>query len=545
MNTHLQKLGQCLSSFALTLALAACGGGGGGGSPAPVTPSLADLKASCVGLRGKTIEGVAVTNTVRIESAAGVNDSGMCQVLGTRAPYLDIEVTVPDNWSGRLYQQGGGGFDGRLASAITSVNGAVTAVNPVVTQRGAAYAASNGGSRGSNPAQAAPAVWISGTPDSQAAATDYAYLALGTTVTFAKAVTRALYSQNPKYTYFNGCSNGGRNAYTVAERWPTEYNGIVSGCESMDMGGTITGLLATAAKAATPAEISPPQYADAYSRAVTACDANDGVTDGYMANPGACNFAPAALQCGQPGANSNPALCLSAAQVTTLAGLLSDVKLTAGKTVYSKYNWTNFAPASTIPGVPALGVTSYGGLGGGFALLATKNPLWLGAPPPANMPAPLLATYNVDQAYPLISQGLLQAGADHDKALVARFVVNGGKLLSWHDIGDPLISPNDHLRNFNAMTDLAKAQGLGDTRANTRLLFVPGITHGAGGGPGEIDWFGAIIDWVENAKPPEQLTYRFTLGTTVRTLPVCEAPKYARYNGTGDVNSAASYTCTL
>ena len=243
---HRGRLTQGLIGTAVALVLTGCGGGGGG-SAALAPPTIAELRASCADLRGKTLEGVTVTNTVRIEATSGVNASGLCQVLGTRAPYLDIEVTVPDGWSGRLFQQGGGGFDGRLASAITSVNGVVTAVHPAVTQRGAAYAASNGGSRSSNPAQAAPAVWISGTADAQAAATDYAYRAVGTTVTFAKAITRAIFASNPSYTYFNGCSNGGRNAYIAAERWPAEYSGIVAGCETMDMGGTTAGMLATAA----------------------------------------------------------------------------------------------------------------------------------------------------------------------------------------------------------------------------------------------------------------------------------------------------------
>lgn len=540
MTIHFRKLGQSRVGVLLALALVGCGGGGSGSA----LPSTTELRASCANLRGKTLEGVTITNTVRIEASSGVNESGLCQVLGTRAPYLDVEVTVPDNWSGRLYQQGGSGFDGRLPSALTSANGTVAAVHTAVTERGAAYAASNGGSRSSNPAQAAPAVWISGAPDSQAAATDYAYRALGTTVAFAKAVTRALYTRNPTYTYFNGCSNGGRNAYIAAERWPAEYSGIVSGCESMDMGGATAGMLATAAKAGTAAEMTPAQYADAYGRAVAACDASDGVVDGYIANPNGCNLAPATLQCGQPGANTNTSLCLTATQVVTLSGLLSDVRLSSGKTIYGKYNWTNFTPPSTIPGVPSQGVASYGGLGGGFALLATNDPRWLGSPPPANTPAPNLATYNLDLAFPLFNEGLLRVGADHDKSAIARYVAGGGKLLSWHDAGDPLISPTDHLRNYNAMTDLVKARGLTDTRANTRMMYVPASTHGAGGNLNEIDWLGAIIDWVENAKAPEQLTYRFTQGAAARTLPVCEAPKYPRYNGAGDVNSAASYTCT-
>ncbi|MDB5873539.1 MAG: hypothetical protein JWQ07_2981 [Ramlibacter sp.] len=547
MHVNFEQSPRLLAAAFVTLALAGCGGSGGG-TPEPVGPTAEALKATCTSLKGQTIEGVTVTGTTRIEAKPGVADAGMCQVLGTRAPYLDIEVTVPDNWSGRLYQQGGGGFDGRLASAVTLTNGTLTAVHASVAQKAAIYAASNGGNRAAVPAQAAPAVWLSGSADAQASATDYAYRALGTTVIFAKGIAKAFYAKAPTYTYFNGCSNGGRNAYIAAQRWPTEYNGVVTGCESMDMGAAITGMLNTAAKANTPAEITPAQYADAYSKAVAACDAPgtavDGLADGYLANPGACTLAASALQCGQPGASSDPALCLSATQVATMSGLLSNLVLSTGATAYSKYNWTNFAPASTIPGVPGLGAPSYGGLGGGFAFLATNDPRWFGPPPPSTASAPNLVGYDFNTEYPIFTSGLLRVGAVPDKAGIAAYVASGRKLLSWHDAGDPLISVNEHIRNFSTMSNIARTLGATEPRSNARLFIVPASSHGAGGNLTEVDWLTAIIEWVENNKAPDQLTYRFATAATVRSMPVCEAPKYPRYNGTGDINSASSFTCT-
>ena len=123
-------------------------------------------------------------------------------------------------------------------------------------------------------------------------------------------------------------------------------------------------------------------------------------------------------------------------------------------------------------------------------------------------------------------------------------MASGKKLLTWNDAGDPLVSVNDHARNHATMAQLASKLGLADPRTNTRLFVVPGSTHGAGGNLNEVDWLSAIIDWVENATPPAQLTYTFAVGTTQRSLPVCEFPKYPRYNGSGDVNAAASFTCT-
>ena len=516
--------------------------GCGGGADAPT--AAASPSAACSSLNGTTIAGVLITATNRFEATAGVTTAGVCQVLGTRAPFLDIEVVVPDTWSGRMFQQGGGGFDGRLASGLTVAVGSLSAVHPSIGNHSAVYAASNGGNRASVAGQAAPAVWIPPTPDAQASADDYAYRAVGTTLFFAKEVAMAIHGTVPNQTYFNGCSNGGRNAYIAAQRWPDEYDGIVAGCETMDMAGGITGMLNTAANAGTAAELSPAQYAAAYTAAVAACDADDGLTDGYLANPGACTLSPAGLQCGQPGANADPSLCLSAAQTGTLQGLLSDVWLMTGATAYSKYNWTNFAPPSPIPAVPSLGAPSYGGLGGGFAFLATKDPLWFGAPPPATTPAPNLAVFDVDRHYYIFSSGLQRLGADHDKNAIAAYVASGGKLLSWHDAGDPLLSVNDHVRNFTTMANTARGLGLADPRTNARMFVVPAPTHGAGGRLDEVDWLSAIIDWVENDRAPAQLAYNFSVGATARSMPVCEAPKYPRYNGSGDVNLAASFTCT-
>ena len=523
LSTHMRLVVAC----GIAITASGCGGDSSTAPAAPTGPSVQALTATCTSLKGQVIGGVTVTDTRRFEASTGVNAAGFCQVLATRAPYLDIEVDVPDNWSGRVLHQGGGGFDGSIPSAVTTdANGAVTAVNVAITDKAAIYAASNGGNRATNPAQAAPMVWANGTADGQASATDYAYQSLGTTIAFAKAVARSFYSSSPKYTYFNGCSEGGREAYMVAQRWPDQYDGIVQGCETMDMTSLVSGLLSVSSKSLSPAAISPPQFAASYAIVLGQCDAQDGATDGYLANPRGCTVSPASLQCGQPQANPDPALCLSAAQVTTLSGMLNDVVLNDGNIAYSQYAWTDFGQWS-----PA-----YGALAGGFALLATGDPSWMS---PARQ-----ASFDLDTDYYYLGDALLRKGIDHDKAAIAAYVASGRKLLSWHDAGDSLVSAADHARNHAIMTQIAGSMGLADPRANTRLFVVPASSHGLGADFHEVDWLSAIIDWTENAKAPTQLTYAFTAGSALRTLPVCEFPAYPRYNGSGDVNAAVSYTCT-
>jgi feruloyl esterase len=485
---------------------------------------------TCASLRGATIGEVTVTATRRIE-AAGDNPA-FCQVMGTRAPYLDIEVDLPDNWSGRLWQQGGGGFDGTIPSAFmpNAATGA-TDLNMALKTGRAIYAASNGGNRAHLPKQAAPMIWMSRTEDGAQSAADYAYAALGTTREFAKALALSFYGKLPSWRYFNGCSNGGRNAYIAAERWPNEYDGIVSGCETMSMAGQTAEWMTLGAIVGTPAALSSPQWDSVSRAAVAACDSLDGVTDGIIANNAACGFDPSVLQCGEPAASADAAVCLSAQQVQTVRKLSSDLKLSNGATIYAHYNWSP-ALAQTVP--------AYGILGGGFAQLATGDASWL-------TQASKQQSFNVDRDFPVFQSGLRRSGADHEINKIAAYVASGRKMISWHDGADNLLSPNDHIRNYMMMTNAARTMGLADPSTNTRFFVVPGGIHGQGAGLTEVNWFAAITAWVENDIAPSQLVYSSTDAATGqnRTLPVCQHPLYPRFNGTGDVNSATSYSCAM
>jgi hypothetical protein len=487
------------------------------------------LSIICTNLAGKTINDVTITSTKWFEASGG--NPAFCQVNATRAPYLDIEVDVPQNWSGRLWQQGGSGLDGKITPAITTdaVTGAITDVNIALKDGLSVYAASNGGNRASVPAQAAPLVWANGTLDGVSSAEDYAHAALNTTREFAKAVIKKFYGKLPDHTYFNGCSNGGRNAYIAADHWPEEYDGIVSGCMGMDLTGQTVGWLNLGSRVGTPAMPSFDQWTAVIAAAVTACDAQDGVTDGMIANQSACNFDLTTLQCGQPTADSNPAICLTALQVQTVKDVISDVKLADGTTVYSGFTWADWA--SHIPG--------WGLLGGGNAILATGDPAWF--------TQSKQQSFTLDRDYPIFQYGLRIIGAAPDKSKVAAFVASGKKLISWHDGSDNLTSFNDHVRNYSAMTTIAQGLGLTNPSTNTRFFVVPGGSHSQGKALTEVNWFNAITNWVEMNIAPEQLIYNKTddaTGIVVRTLPVCRHPRYPRYNGAGDVNSAASYTCT-
>jgi hypothetical protein len=506
--------GLVLTAFCSAAMLAACGGGDDN------KPTRAELASACTKLNNQAIGGATVTSATRIEPDAVAGDPGYCQVKATRAPYLDLEVDLPDDWSGRFYQQGGGGFDGSIPPVVDATLGLHRAVK---TYR-AVYAASNGGNRANVPAEAAPSVWTT----NSASARDYAYQAVGTTLQFGKAVTAAYYGKAPTRSYFNGCSNGGRNAYIAAQRWPTEYDGIVSGCETMDMTGQTISWVRMGKLAGSSAMPSNAQWTAAYTAAVAACDALDGVTDSVIAHYSACSLDPSTLVCGQPQASTDPAICLTPAQAETVRAAVSDIKLADGTTVYSKFSWSNFGSG--------LGPNIQWILGGGFSQLATGDSAWFA---PGNAPGSRQATFDVDEDYYTIGYGLQGIGADHDRNGIAAYVASGRKLISWHASADEGLSVNDHARNYTNMVQLA------GTTANSKFFVVPGASHGVGARLPEVDWLGAIVAWVESGTAPVQLTFnRLEEAEIVRTIPVCEHPKYPRYNGTGDVNLAANYTCT-
>jgi len=521
--------------LALTVVLAACGGSGGdGGSnpggvdtgvgPSPL-PGVEALKTTCAALVGKTFESATVTAANRIEADSNLASPGMCQVLATRAPYLDIEVIVPDNWTGRYYQQGGGGFDGRVPSALTKDSvGKITAVSSAVTSRGVVYAASNGGNRASVAGQAAPAVFFDGTEAGKQSQADYSYAALETTLYVAKSVIRQFFNQDAKYRYFNGCSNGGRNAYIAIQRWPDEFDGAVSGCFGMDIGAQTVAWMNMASRAGTSAMPTSGQWSGLYKAATTHCDANDNRIDGIIANHSKCGFDVATQQCGLPGASTDPSICLTPTQMETVQSLLGDLKSTTGNTIYSGYGWANWS------------APFYGGLGGGYVAMATDDPSWM---TPAKA-----ATFEVDAHYGPVADGLQSIGADVDKIAIASFIASGKKLINWHDGADGLLSINDHTRNLEMVNAIAKSKGLADPSTNSRYFVVPGTGHGGGQNLTSVDWADAIIKWVEKDVAPTQLIYNSTSNGVARSIPVCQHPLYPRYMSGGDVNLAASYACT-
>jgi feruloyl esterase len=441
-----------------------------------------------------------------------------CNVFATVAPQTDIQVQLPTNWKSRYLHLGGAGFDGTIPTT------APASYNVNLLAEGYAIGASNGGHR----AAQYPGATFAG---NQQLVLAYAYTAIGDTDTVARALIQAYYGRPANHRYFDGCSNGGKNASLAASRFRKDYDGVIGGdgvwghADERVGGGDMAGLTAVWARVVNvtstvnPATF-PLKLTALYNAEVAKCDALDGIADGIISNPGKCHFDPAALAC--PAGLDTPS-CLTPTEVTAVKTLQSDLLLNH-EVIGAPYGLGNL--------VSGLSAVVGGGqvLGQGFLAMAYNNPAFS------------ISSFNLERDFPFISNqfGLID---DMTGPLngVASYVSEGGKLIVWTGGEDPLVPTADSVRFVERLRDVVDATG----RDNVRLYTLPGVNH-CGGGPGAdtIDLLTPISNWVENGVPPTNLiaSKLNPSGTVTFTRPLCPFPQWPKYTG-GNGNSASSFTC--
>jgi feruloyl esterase len=445
----------------------------------------------------------------------------ICRVAGVVSPAIKFEVWLPEAaaWNGRLQSVGGGGLAG-----IISYPALALAVNA-----GYASASTDTG----HEATAADAGWV----DDRQRVIDYGYRAIHEMTLKAKAVIDAYYGKSPQYSYFNGCSTGGRQGLMEAQRFPNDYDGIISGAPVNTFTRLHIGQLwTTHATLGEPGSVLTRDDFAMITKAVLAqCDAADGVTDGILTDPRTCGFKPQSLACSSAKTES----CLQPGQVKALEMIYQGARNPrTGVQIYPGLERGGEAPQ---PGNPGWGMLMNGKdpfvidtavLGG----MAFRNPKWD------------WRTFDFDKDVAIVDAklfGVLNA-IDPD---LRDFKAHGGKLVIYHGWSDPGVMPQRTVDFYQEMIDFAtKAQGV-DGRAYTseyaRLFMIPGMGHCRGGnGPDDADWMGAISNWVEHGKAPEVITARkMQDGKVTMTRPLCPHPQAARYKGKGDTNDAANFEC--
>ncbi len=496
------------------------GRGAAGPAPVPPKPVIANTKPvrSC-----ESLATVSLPNTTIESAAVDPNNAGICRVTAvtTHPPTGDkvkIWVGIPTaNWNGRFLGTGGGGFSGGNAGGV----------NQPVAQGYAAGATDTGHEGGSG----SFALGADGKLNWQAIR-DNGHVGIHEMTVTGKALTEAMYGVAPRYSYFNGCSTGGRQGLMEAQRYPLDYNGIVSGAPAINWPKLMMQSLWGSVQMNVASNPVPQcKLAAATAAAVTACDAIDGVKDGVLENPKSCSFDPKALV-GTPAGE-----CGSFTQAD--ADLIR--KLWQGPTRedgsflwYGMLRGTELTPLAATRGTPVQPQA--------FAFSVDWLKYFITQNTQFDWTTITLAAYQRfwDQS---VEQYGSVIGTDNPD--LTEFRNRGGKEIVWHGLSDQLITAEGTIDYYKRVQQ--QMGGPEKTSEFMRLFLAPGVAHcGGGTGPAPSGQLEALLEWVEDGKAPETLTAtrRDQAGAVTRSRPLCLYPLVAKYKGTGSTDDAANFVCS-
>lgn len=520
--------------------------------PATLCAHLSSLDLQTVGGEGSRITKAEDTT---------VNGRKVCRVTGVLAPSIGFEVRLPnETWTQRYLQVGCGGLCGGIRIEAGAADGCVP-----LDAGGFVVASTDMGHEGRDAS-------FGDDPQKRA---DFAYRAQHLTAVAAKKLILAYYGRPQAYAYFTGCSDGGREALVEAQRFPDDFNGIIAGAAAMNFQAQNALFHAWQARANTgpngKAILVAARLPVLHKAVLSACDKLDGLEDGLISDPLGCHFDPGSILCRMSAQDT--ASCLTEDEVVVARKLYdgprdpqTNERLTvAGPLPGSELAWAGvYVPASTdqpifsrIIALDALRSVTF-----------EKNP-----PPNFDLDDLAIDQATFDRLRPLHP---LYDATNPD---LSAFEAAGGKLILWHGLADPHISPVNTIAYHVAVADLMGRQRL---EAFERLFLFPGMYHCVGGdGPSAFDLLTPMLDWVEagiapeaviarqpersavsdfgapdmrgagpsgsrDASPSEErrsahLVQASPSAATVRSRPVYPYPGIAAYDGHGNPNTADSF----
>ncbi len=450
---------------------------------------------------------------------AALTVPAFCRVEATARPTSDseikFEVWIPpaEAWNGKFQAVGNGGYQGSISYAAMAN----------ALRRGYATASTDTGHTGDD------VIFGQGHPEK---VIDFGHRAIHVMTTSAKLVIRNAAGRFAERSYFVGCSSGGHQALSEAQRYPDDYDGIVAGAPANDRIRQTFGFLASWMATHGPdgtALLTQPKLALLTKAAVASCDANDGLKDGLIDDPRRCTFDPAALACK---AGADEAACLTPPQVAAAQRMYEGTKSPrTGKLIYTGWprgsegfgeiaiqGWRQYITDAKEPSRV-----------GFFKYFLFHNPNWD------------FRTIDWDRDLAYAEQQVpYMAAVDPN---LAPFKKRGGKLLVYTGWADPVVPPQTAVAYYDSVV---KAMGGPvQTQDFFRLFTAPGMGHCSGGpGPNQFDAVTALEQWVEKGDAPNQLLATHSTGGKVdRSRPLCVYPKVARYKGAGSIDEAASFTC--
>jgi pimeloyl-ACP methyl ester carboxylesterase len=427
------------------------------------------------------------------------NGHTQCEVTAAKQgrPGFLMRATLPSQWAGGVVHGGGGGLDGVLPDEIWG------SVQPQAM--GLVYLVSNGGHVGTSIRDA------TGLADDPEAVADYAGRAIGTTDEFGDALIDAYYGHSSRHRYFVGCSMGGVEAFKAATMFPERYDGIVAQAPSPHLDEWV-------ARVGSYAQLTPltdAKWASVYQAYVNACDGLDGLADGVVNNLGACHFSTAQI----PG--------LTDAERATVQAVTSDLKLKDGTVIYPRLWWGarfNFLKNTTTLGTVWM------------KQLILRDPNY----DPAS--------FDLETVWPRIKAANAGFHFDVPAKDMAAYLKKGKKLVIIVGADDAALSLVDMLKYYKEV-----AAEAGSAAANMKMYIMPGVSHCGHypegpqiRGANTADMVGIIRHWVTDGVPiPGPVAFRQDpLGAPLRSRPLCEIGTYPHYDGKGDPDDQASFSCT-
>ena len=491
--------------------------------------------ADCASLKNLKLDSTEITaaevvssGALDIDEAASLHDlPSFCRVQGIMRPTSDstirVEVWLPEqNWNGRELGVGNGGFAGAIG--YEELAGYL--------KRGFAVSGTDTGHQ----ANGTDASWAFGHPEK---VKDFGWRSIHLTAQRSKEIIRAYYGKPQQKSYFDACSDGGREALMEAQRFPEDYDGILAGAPAYAWSTLLaSGVSAMQTLGDPKAYISATKLPAIQRASLDTCDAADGAKDSIIGDPNQCRFDPQVLLC----KGEESPQCLTQPQIETLKLLYRGASGKFGFSMGDERAWSEW-----VVGEDPEGSVFSRFVRNDFRYLVTGDPKWNGltADPAAMM----------DLSHQKTAQDLDSTDPD-----LSKFAAHGGKLILYHGWNDPAIAPGFTIDYYK---QVQQKMGADKTNSFVRLYMVPGMEHCLGGpgasafgqfglptakGP-KFGLFDSLENWVEKGSPDDEIIAtqfaRQGNGAQKPTLtrPLCAYPQVPKYKGSGDMNDAASFAC--
>jgi hypothetical protein len=476
----------------------------------------------------------------------------LVKVLVPKAIHIWVGLPMSGKWNGRWQSLGGGGYAGSTAPPTGAVLG------------GYAGATTDTGHTGGRPDLPIPpldgsfGMLAPGVPNVPLQL-DFAWRSEHLMAVIGKQLVRAFYGRAPAYSYWNGCSTGGRQGLRMAQDFPGDYDGVLAGAPAIhwdrfqagqiwyqlvqhrDNGGAIGG--------GDPATLRAKETL-ATSKAIAACDALDGVVDGVLTDPRDCPYdASSDATITTEICTASDPTCLTPTEASAID------KMWSGPVACANGHPNGSCRVRDIPTrilfgkgnkrlwYPNTRGTDLTGLGGAAPFpIATEQPkFWVYFDPSWDW-----RTLDYDNYLRFFKDSVARVGPlmASDNPDLSRFRNRGGKVILWHGFADQLIVPAGTIDYYDAVTRRLGG-GYDHTQKFARLFMAPGVAHcGGGAGPQPQGLFEALVSWVERGQAPQRILATKTLTDAVtQSRPLCPYPAFARWTGNGSIDDAANFVC--